>query len=178
MKRITDAYITKKIIIGTESWDLPNSKLETHGWRFYIRGCDTPLNMSNPPDKSNNLNFIRKVTVTLHETFPNPTRDLTYPFEITERGWGEFTIHAKIYFNDKSDRCVTLSHQLKLFETETDLESENTVVKSERVETIVFRSPSRTLFDILNENVEVEESDSDTAKLDQAIEWLVAEIEK
>lgn len=197
MKRVENAFIVKQIIIGTESWELPNSTMETHGWLFYIRGKD--------------LNWIQKVQVTLHETFPDNVRNLQSPFELKEFGWGEFTIQIKIFLKDMNEKPIYLVHFLKLFDEKTQdkksetnklLNNENSTdeqkkicthniqtdpnnpdeknkdpekVISEREETIVFRSPSKSLYDILQPTQE-EESDSETGRVEQAIEWIVNEM--
>ena len=39
------------------------------------------------------------------------------PYEVSETGWGEFEIQIRIYFNDLTEKPVTLYHGLKLFHT-------------------------------------------------------------
>jgi len=39
------------------------------------------------------------------------------PYEVSESGWGEFEIQIKIYFNDLTEKPVTIYHGLKLFHT-------------------------------------------------------------
>lgn len=163
MKRIEDVYIKKRIIIGSESELTPTNDLETHKWKFYIRSTDSQNNSS--------LNYISKIVVTLHDTFPVPVRTLINPFVIEERGWGEFTVYAKIYFDDLNEKHVGVSHHLKLFGEEI-----NGKVISERIETLVFKSPSKKLYDLLIKGECFEEStsnDSEGRKIDSAIEYIM-----
>jgi YEATS domain-containing protein 4 len=37
------------------------------------------------------------------------------PYEVTETGWGEFEIVIKIYFQDPTEKSVTLYHHLQLY---------------------------------------------------------------
>ena len=37
------------------------------------------------------------------------------PFEVTETGWGEFSVPIKVYFHDAREAPVSLTHNLKLF---------------------------------------------------------------
>lgn len=60
--------------------------------------------------------YVKKVQFKLHDSYANPLRILTQPpYEVSESGWGEFEIIIKLYFNDASERMVTLKHQLLLF---------------------------------------------------------------
>ena len=41
----------------------------------------------------------------LHESFPNPKRDVEVPpYELTEVGWGEFDIIVTVHFRVSSQR--------------------------------------------------------------------------
>ena len=62
--------------------------------------------------------YVKKVNFKLHDSYANANRTLTKPpYEVTETGWGEFEIVIKIYFQDPSERPVTIYHILKLFQT-------------------------------------------------------------
>ncbi|KAF8182160.1 yeats family-domain-containing protein [Mycena galopus ATCC 62051] len=60
--------------------------------------------------------FIKRVTFKLHDTYPNPSRNIDKPpFEVTETGWGEFEIQIRITFvPDAGKKPITLYHHLKL----------------------------------------------------------------
>jgi hypothetical protein len=52
----------------------------------------------------------------LHESFESPVRHIdTPPFQVEEKGWGEFTIGMSISFHDASLKPVDVHHFLKLF---------------------------------------------------------------
>lgn len=61
------------------------------------------------------LDNVKFVEYTLHETFPDPIRrihDRSTNFRLETAGWGEFTIYAKVVFKDKSHE--RLQHDLVL----------------------------------------------------------------
>ena len=65
------------------------------------------------------FNDISKVEYVLHPTFADPVRiatDRSNLFAMSSRGWGEFEIGVKIYFND--GKVEKLKHPLKLFGSE------------------------------------------------------------
>lgn len=114
-----DGYSTCRIVIGTEATLIPEKKRLipelTHEWKAYVRV---------PADVVKNVQFK------LHESFANHFVMTEYPFEMVERGWGEFTIQIKIVlFNDEK---ILTSHFLKLH-------GEGSVVVNERIDEIVFR---------------------------------------
>jgi transcription initiation factor IIF auxiliary subunit len=39
----------------------------------------------------------------------------THPFEVTEKGWGEFEALVDLYFKDAHEKSVELRHFVKLF---------------------------------------------------------------
>lgn len=135
-----DCFIVKKLVIGTESWELPASKAETHGWRFYIKeelqsaryennSFDQHIDKTpdeNDHDKSQKILskgqislkeqniplWIDRVDLFLHETFTNPHRPLLAPYELEERGWGEFVILIHLFIREKR---FEFHHKLILF---------------------------------------------------------------
>lgn len=116
-----DGYRTCRIAIGTEARLIPEKDRAvpelTHEWRAYVRA---------PQD------VVKSVQFKLHESFTNQFVTAEYPFEIVERGWGEFTIQIKIVlFNDEK---ILTSHFLKLH-------GQGDVVVNERIDEIVFRGP-------------------------------------
>lgn len=117
-----DGYSTCRIVIGTEATPVPEKKRIvpelTHEWKAYVRA---------PKE------VVKSVQFKLHESFANHFVTTEYPFEMIERGWGEFTIQIKILlFND--ERILT-SHFLKLH-------GEESVVVNERIDEIVFKGPT------------------------------------
>lgn len=129
-----DGYSTCRIIIGTEATLIPEKKRIipelTHEWKAYVRA---------PRE------VVKSVQFKLHESFANHFVTTEYPFEMVERGWGEFTIQIKIVlFNDEK---VLTSHFLKLH-------GEESVVVSERIDELVFKGPEN---EVVIEEDEAEE---------------------
>lgn len=60
--------------------------------------------------------FIKRVQFKLHDTYPQPTRNIDKPpYCVTETGWGEFEIQIKIFFvPEANEKPITLFHHLKL----------------------------------------------------------------
>lgn len=60
--------------------------------------------------------FIKRVQFKLHDTYPQPTRNIDKPpFQVTETGWGEFEIQIKIFFvPEANEKPISLFHHLKL----------------------------------------------------------------
>ncbi|SPO22556.1 probable Protein AF-9 homolog [Ustilago trichophora] len=60
--------------------------------------------------------FIKRVQFKLHDTYPQPTRNIDKPpYHVTETGWGEFEIQIKIFFvPEANEKPITLFHHLKL----------------------------------------------------------------
>lgn len=42
----------------------------------------------------------------------------SFPFELSENGWGEFEIQIKLYFTDHLEKTLTFSHFLRLYPLE------------------------------------------------------------
>ncbi|ELA45970.1 hypothetical protein VCUG_02544 [Vavraia culicis subsp. floridensis] len=162
MKRIEDVNITRSIIIGTSASLIKNPTTDnTHTWKFYVKSpTNTPMN------------YISKAVLTLHETFKDPVRTITHPFVLEEKGWGEFNINVKLFFNDLNEKFITLSHFLKLYG-----ENNEEVVVNEKRETIVFRSPSKRLYDMLDDE-EACDDGSDEEKIENALKYVLKKYEE
>eukprot|EP00759_Apiculatamorpha_spiralis_P011231 PhF_6_TR18643/c0_g1_i1/m.27250/K11341/YEATS4, GAS41, YAF9; YEATS domain-containing protein 4 len=103
------AVCTRRIIIGsTAQWNGAQSKeYSTHKWTVYVR----PGLGEIPP----NLDYISKVIFKLHDSFEVPVRTVERPpFEVTESGWGEFTVHLDIHFVDPSVEPFSTVHTIRL----------------------------------------------------------------
>jgi YEATS domain-containing protein 4 len=88
----------------------------------------------NPSDDVSN--WIKKVTFKLHESFENHQRGIeTYPFEVTESGWGEFEILIKLQFADPAEKPVNLVHHLKLYSPDDPMTLQEVI--AERYDEIV-----------------------------------------
>lgn len=163
MTRVENAFITRSIIVGSRSKKIDDPNC-SHEWSCYIRPAFAPLN------------YIQNVTFKLHETFTNNTISKEYPFEIFERGWGEFTIQIKIIFVDPNERPVNLTHYLVLHGTEVD-----GYVVSERIEEIVFKSPTKLMHSILQKDEEKDDTykaieSQESLLIESAIESMIARV--
>ena len=84
------------------------SEEHTHRWTLYVRG---------PNDEDLSV-AISKVIFHLHPSFPQPVRELDKPpFEVTEKGWGEFEATIRILWHDANERATVLTHFIKLYPT-------------------------------------------------------------
>lgn len=67
------------------------TRSQSHSWTVYVRGA-TNEDLGA---------VIKKVVFQLHPSFTNARRVIeSPPFELTERGWGEFEIAISIFFHD------------------------------------------------------------------------------
>jgi YEATS domain-containing protein 4 len=140
-------YRTCRVVIGTEARLIPEKERMypeiTHEWKAYVRA---------PAD------VVRSVQFKLHESFANQLVNTEYPFEMQERGWGEFTIQLKIVL--VNDEKIVTSHFLKLH-------GEGDVVVNERVDEVVFKG-------VENESEVYEEELEEYRRIDAAVSRLLA----
>lgn len=82
----------------------------THEWTCLLRSVDgEDLSV-----------FVKKVVFVLHPSFAQPQRVVEIPpFEVSEIGWGEFEITARIYFHDPDEKVVEIKHYLQLYPANT-----------------------------------------------------------
>lgn len=157
--RVPNTTICLPICYGSISFPLVKpEEYNTHRWTIYVRG----------PNNEDLSHGIAKVIFQLHPSFPQPVRELTVPpFEVTEKGWGEFEVSIRIVWRDVSEKALVLTHMLKLYpplETvalsgpEAKIESEGgdtkeiqvegevklDPVKSEVYDEVVFTDPTET----------------------------------
>lgn len=109
--RTTDTTACLPIVYGSIAFLLgPKQKAaheeHTHRWTLYVRG---------PNDEDLSV-AVRRVVFHLHPSFPQPVRELSAPpFEVTERGWGEFEATIRIVWHDDAERATVLTHFLRLY---------------------------------------------------------------
>ncbi|XP_071707453.1 transcription initiation factor TFIID subunit 14b-like [Rutidosis leptorrhynchoides] len=137
MKKTKDLEVSVPIAYGTISFWLGRKATETqsHTWTVYVRGA-TNEDLSV---------VIKKVIFQLHPSFNNARRVVeSPPFELTERGWGEFEIAISIFFHDDvCEKQLDLFHHLKLYsEVEHGPLSTKKPVIVESYNEIVFPNPS------------------------------------
>lgn len=143
-----NGYSTIPVIIGSEANYIQNEQREvpelSHRWKCYVRAQPS---------------LIKSVQFRLHESFHNPVLNITEPpFEINEKGWGEFNIQIRILlFNDEK---VQTSHYLALH-------AESYPYVSERTDTIVYRGSQEKIED--RYDFAYESEDEEYRRIDSAI---------
>jgi YEATS domain-containing protein 4 len=79
------------------------NEYQSHQWTLYLRGL-------NNEDLST---CIEKVVFQLHPSFAQPIREYKNPpFEVTEKGWGEFEAQIRIHWKDPSEQMTMVSSQV------------------------------------------------------------------
>jgi YEATS domain-containing protein 4 len=138
--RLPHTTICVPIVYGSIAFQLkkPDSSNNTHQWTLYLRG----------PNNEDLSTGIAKVVFQLHPSFPQPIRELTAPpFEVTEKGWGEFEATIRIVWRDAGEKAMVLTHVIKLYpplppNALPDITKENGPVKSEKYDEVVFTDPT------------------------------------
>jgi YEATS domain-containing protein 4 len=142
LRRLKDVTVTKPFVYGTAAWwQGKNAEQEhSHRWTVFVRGLENE-------DLSY---YIKKVTFQLHTSFRDSLRTVeTPPFEVTETGWGEFSIGVKIYFHDTREPPVAITHQLRLFPENAASQSMKKPVMAECYDEFVFVSPTESFHQML-----------------------------
>jgi len=92
------------LVHGSVAWYLGKKadEFQTHQWTLYLRGA-------NNEDLSV---CIQKVVFHLHASFQQPVREFTAPpFEVTEKGWGEFEAQIRIYWKDPNEKATLVREE-------------------------------------------------------------------
>ena len=115
-------------------------EFHTHKWSLFVRG----------PHGEDISYFVEKVVFKLHPSFAQPVRELHKPpYEVTEKGWGEFEASMRVHFKDPSERPVEFSHVVKLYDGTTPQLATRPVV-SEFYDEVVFTEPYEAFYDRVN----------------------------
>jgi len=120
--RVRGVSIYRPIIYGNIAVVLtPEEKAKappdhTHRWTVAVRSAASAPNSDIVGGADDLSYFIKRVTFKLHDTYPNPTRNIDKPpFEVIETGWGEFDIQIRITFVPESgEKTLAFYHHLKL----------------------------------------------------------------
>ncbi|KAF5322467.1 hypothetical protein D9619_000702 [Psilocybe cf. subviscida] len=121
--RVRGLTIYRPIIYGNTATVLTPKEREsssnpdhTHRWTVAVRSAASPSDADQVGGADDLSYFIKRVAFKLHDTYPNPTRNIDkHPFELTETGWGEFEIQIRITFIAESgEKAITIYHHLKL----------------------------------------------------------------
>ena len=142
VSRLPNTTICVPIVYGSIAFQLkkPDSNNNTHQWTLYLRG----------PNNEDLSTGIAKVVFQLHPSFPQPVRELTAPpFEVTEKGWGEFEATIRIVWRDVGEKAMVLTHVIKLYpplapNALPDNTKDGQPVKHERYDEVVFTDPTET----------------------------------
>eukprot|EP00550_Attheya_septentrionalis_P009152 CAMPEP_0198286738 /NCGR_PEP_ID=MMETSP1449-20131203/5721_1 /TAXON_ID=420275 /ORGANISM="Attheya septentrionalis, Strain CCMP2084" /LENGTH=278 /DNA_ID=CAMNT_0043984523 /DNA_START=164 /DNA_END=997 /DNA_ORIENTATION=- len=128
------------IVYGSVAYFLGKKADEyhTHQWTLYVRG----------PNNEDLSVAIRKVVFQLHPSFPQPVRELTQPpYELTEKGWGEFEVTIRILWRDPNEKSIVLTHGIRLYPPGLTALSPNVTSTKEPVvhefyDEVVFTDPA------------------------------------
>ncbi|KAH9999988.1 yeats family protein [Russula vinacea] len=109
-------YGNTAVVLTPEEREAHPSREHTHRWTVAVRSAATAEDSDIVGGADDLGYFIRRVTFKLHETYPNPSRNIDKPpFEVTETGWGEFEIQIRITFiPEAGEKPILLYHHLKL----------------------------------------------------------------
>lgn len=150
-RKLENTTASVPIVYGSIAFYLGKKadEFNTHQWTLYLRG-------SNNEDLST---VISKVVFHLHPSFAEPTREMTEPpYEVTERGWGEFEAQIRISWKDPKEKTTVLTHAIKLYPTGTKQQANVPVappadpsipVVAEKYDEVVFTDPRDTFFECM-----------------------------
>lgn len=99
--RSENTTVCLPMVRGSVAWYLGKKadEYQTHQWTLFLRGA-------NDEDLSA---VIEKVVFTLHSSFAQPVREFTQPpYEVTEKGWGEFEAQIRIIWKDPNESATTV----------------------------------------------------------------------
>jgi len=109
--RLSKTTACLPIVFGSVAFYLGKKAddFQTHQWTLYVRG----------PNNEDLSAVVSKVVFQLHASFSQPLRELTTPpFEVTEKGWGEFEAQIRIIWKDPDEKPTVVSDFLVVrFET-------------------------------------------------------------
>lgn len=150
--RMENTVVNLPIVYGSIAFQLASSNKKamvsdsTHEWTLYLRG----------PNNEDLSQCIEKAVFQLHPSFSQPVRELTAaPFEVTERGWGEFEAQIKISWKDSREKTTMVTHGLKLYPPPPDPndptpqaeQPADAPVVAESYDEVVFTNPTESFFE-------------------------------
>lgn len=155
-KRVKNKRISRNIIIGSEAYPLPPvgdparpkgiDDTHTKRWTVYVR---------QPEGDPCLTTWLNKVQFKIYQTYDNPLRTIENPpFEVTETGWGGFSIDVRLHFQPISgEKAQYRQHFLQLEpygDEKQQAEQERTgCVRSEYLEVVQFNEPTEALYEAL-----------------------------
>ncbi|KAF4619139.1 hypothetical protein D9613_004930 [Agrocybe pediades] len=156
-------YGNTAVVLTPKERELLASPDHTHRWTVAVRSAASAPDSDQVGGADDLSYFIKRVTFKLHDTYPNPSRNIDKaPFELTETGWGEFEIQIRITFVPESgEKAITLYHHLKLHpwtasgEPEIpplDVAMKLGPVHSWQYDEVVFNDPYHNFLNLMNEH--------------------------
>lgn len=155
-KRVKGKRVSRNIIIGSEAIFLPPvgdpqrpkgiPDDHTKRWTVYVRQPEGDPSLST---------WLNKVQFKIYNTYENPLRTCDNPpFEVTETGWGGFTIDIRLHFQPISGEKAQYRHhflQLEPYGTEEQKAEQvrTGMVRSEFLEVVQFNEPTEALYEAL-----------------------------
>lgn len=106
--RLSNTTAVLPIVYGSIAFYMGKQadEFQTHEWTLFVRG----------PNNEDLSTVISKVVFQLHASFAQPIREYTQPpFEVTERGWGEFEAQIRIHWKDPTEKATIVSQARLLF---------------------------------------------------------------
>ena len=100
--RVKDAAVCCPLVYGSFAFWLGRKadEFHTHKWTLFVRG----------PHGEDLGYFVEKVVFKLHPSFAQPVREVTKPpFEVSEKGWGEFECHIRVHFKDPTAAAAAVA---------------------------------------------------------------------
>ena len=100
--RLSNTTAFLPIVYGSIAFYLGKKadEFQTHEWTLFVRG----------PNQEDLSSVVAKVVFQLHASFAQPIREYTEPpFEVTERGWGEFEAQIRIHWKDPTEKVTIVS---------------------------------------------------------------------
>lgn len=152
-----EGYSTIPLIIGSSAEIVPQEERVlpelTHRWRCYVRVQPSA---------------VKSVQFRLHSSFANPVIVLSAPpFEISESGWGEFTVQVRItLFNDEK---INTTHYLVLH-------AESYPSVSERYDSVVYKGAQVPIDE--EYSFAYPGSEKEKAQINDAFEYLLGQCER
>ncbi|OQR73729.1 YEATS domain-containing protein 2-like [Tropilaelaps mercedesae] len=108
-----------KFVIGNVSryiGDEDPEDIVTHIWVTYVR--------LHPSEQLKIQDIVSKVRFFLHPSYvPHDVVDVTCPFQLKRKGWGEFSLRSQLHFVDPLNKPVDVIHALKLDKHKTGLQT-------------------------------------------------------
>eukprot|EP00429_Kryptoperidinium_foliaceum_P054274 CAMPEP_0176094962 /NCGR_PEP_ID=MMETSP0120_2-20121206/47592_1 /TAXON_ID=160619 /ORGANISM="Kryptoperidinium foliaceum, Strain CCMP 1326" /LENGTH=271 /DNA_ID=CAMNT_0017428917 /DNA_START=131 /DNA_END=946 /DNA_ORIENTATION=+ len=143
-ERLSNTTATLPIVYGSVAFYLGKNadEFQTHEWTLFVRG----------PNQEDLSPVISKVVFQLHASFAQPVREYTQPpFEVTERGWGEFEAQIRIHWKDPTEKMTIINHLIRLYPpgaapTASLLAEDAPPVVAESYDEIVFTNPHESFY--------------------------------